>query len=157
MDIFLMVVAGILLIVGIIGCIVPGLPGVLLSYVGLLLAQLTDKIQWSWQFLLIWGMVTIMVTVLDYVVPAQGTKKYGGSKWGVWGSTIGLFVGMFMGPWGIVIGPFVGAVLGELIGGKETKEALKAGWGSFMGLLFSTIVKLVCCGMMVYYFVVAVV
>ena len=118
----------------------------------------------------------IVIQVLDYFIPAWGTKKFGGSKYGVWGSTIGLVVGLFMGPWGIVIGPFAGAVLGELIyfnrhpqdtiniieqplnnagQRKNTKfnRALRAGFGSFIGLLTGTILKLICCGGMIIYFI----
>lgn len=148
MDIFLLIIAALLILVGIIGCIVPGLPGVPLAYAGLWIAQATERIDFSWQMLLVWGIVTIVVSILDYVVPAWGTKQYGGTKYGVWGSTIGVFAGMFLGALGVIIGPLVGAVLGELIGGKEVAEALRAGWGSFIGLLFGTILKLVCCGLM---------
>ena len=148
MDIFLLIIAALLILVGIIGCIVPGLPGVPLAYAGLWIAQATERIDFSWQMLLVWGIITIVVSILDYVVPAWGTKQYGGTKYGVWGSTIGVFAGMFIGALGVIIGPLVGAVLGELIGGKEVAEALRAGWGSFIGLLFGTILKLVCCGLM---------
>ena len=148
MDIFLLIIAALLILVGIIGCIVPGLPGVPLAYAGLWIAQATERIDFSWQMLLVWGIVTIVVSILDYVVPAWGTKQFGGTKYGVWGSTIGVFAGMFFGALGVIIGPLVGAVLGELIGGKEVTEALRAGWGSFIGLLFGTILKLVCCGLM---------
>ncbi len=148
MDIFLLIVAFLLMLVGIIGCIVPGLPGVPLAYAGLWVAQATDRIDFSWQMLLIWGIVTIVVSVLDYVVPAWGTKRFGGNKYGVWGSTIGVFVGLFLGPWGVIIGPLAGAILGEMLGGKQVEEALKAGWGSFIGLLFGTVLKLICCGLM---------
>ncbi|MBQ9297198.1 MAG: DUF456 domain-containing protein [Paludibacteraceae bacterium] len=148
MEIFLLVMAFLCMLVGIIGCIVPGLPGVPVAYLGLWIAQATERVDFTWQMLLIWGIVTIAATVLDYVVPAWGTKQYGGTKYGVWGSTIGVFVGLFAGPWGVILGPLVGAVLGELIGGKEAREALRAGWGSFLGLLFGTILKLVCCGLM---------
>ena len=72
---------------------------------------------------------------------------------GVWGSTLGLLVGLFFGPWGIVLGPFLGAVAFELIDGKNTRLALKAGWGSFVGLMTGTILKLICCGLMTYYFI----
>jgi uncharacterized protein YqgC (DUF456 family) len=85
---------------------------------------------------------------LDYVIPAWGTKRYGGTKYGVWGSTIGVFVGMFFGAIGIIVGPLVGAIVGELIGGKGQKEALRAGWGSFVGILCGTVLKLICCGWM---------
>ena len=148
MDIFLLIVAFLCMLIGIIGCIIPGLPGVPVAYVGLWIAQATDKIDFSWQFMLIWGIVTVVVSILDYIVPAWGTKHYGGTKYGVWGSTIGVFVGLFFGAIGVILGPLVGAILGELISGKQFNEALRAGWGSFIGILAGTVLKLVCCGLM---------
>ena len=148
MDIVLLILAFLCLIIGIIGCIVPGLPGTPIAYAGLWIAQATDRIDFSWQFLLIWGIVVVIISVLDYIVPAWGTKKYGGTKWGVWGSTIGVFIGLFFGAVGVILGPLVGAIIGELIAGKELEAALKAGWGSFIGILFGTILKLVACGLM---------
>ena len=149
MDIALLVIAFILMLIGIIGCIVPGLPGTPIAYAGLWIAQITERVDFSWQFLLIWGIVTVIISALDYIVPAWGTKRYGGTKWGVWGSTIGVFVGLFAGPWGVILGPLVGAVIGELLGGKAAQEALRAGWGSFIGILFGTIIKLIACGLMI--------
>lgn len=148
MDIVLLILAALCMLIGLIGCIVPGLPGVPIAYAGLWIAQATERVDFSWQPLLVWGIVTIVVTVLDYVIPALGTKRYGGTKWGVWGSTIGVFVGMFFGAVGVIVGPLAGAVLGEMLNGKEWREALRAGWGSFIGLLFGTILKLICCGLM---------
>ena len=148
MDIFLLILAFLCMLIGIIGCVIPGLPGVPIAYLGLWLAQATARIDFSWQLLLIWGGVTVVVSVLDYVVPAWGTKRFGGTKWGVWGSTIGVFVGLFFGAVGVVLGPLLGAVIGELLSGKDLQIALKAGWGSFLGLLFGTILKLICCGLM---------
>lgn len=148
MDIFLLIVAFLCMLIGIIGCIIPGLPGVPIAYLGLWIAQATDKIDFSWQFLLIWGIVTVVVSILDYIVPAWGTKHYGGTKYGIWGSTIGVFVGLFFGAVGVILGPLVGAVLGEMISGKEFGEALRAGWGSFIGILAGTVLKLICCGLM---------
>lgn len=148
MDIFLLIVAFLFLLIGIIGCIVPGLPGTPIAYAGLWIAQATDRIDFSWQFLLIWGIVVVVISVLDYVVPAWGTKKFGGTSWGVWGSTIGVFIGLFFGAVGVIVGPLVGAILGELIAGKQLGAALKAGWGSFVGILFSTVIKLIACGLM---------
>ena len=148
MEIVLLILAFICLAVGIIGCIVPGLPGTPIAYAGLWIAQATDRVDFSWQILLVWGIVTVVVSVLDYVVPAWGTKKFGGTKFGVWGSTIGLIIGLFFGAWGVILGPLVGAIIGELFGGKEVADALKAGWGSFVGLLCGTILKLICCGLM---------
>ncbi len=148
MDIVLLVLAFFMMLIGLIGCIVPGLPGTPIAYIGLWIAQATEKIHFSWQFLLIWGIVVVIISVLDYVVPAWGTKHYGGTKWGVWGSTIGVFVGLFFGAMGVIFGPLVGAVIGELISGKQLNDALKAGWGSFVGILFGTILKLIACGLM---------
>ncbi|MGN0234853.1 MAG: DUF456 domain-containing protein [Paludibacteraceae bacterium] len=153
MDIFLIILGAICLLVGILGCVLPVLPGVPLAYCGLLLLHATDRVQFSWQFLVIWAVVAVVVQVLDSVVPIWGTKKFGGSKMGVWGSTLGLVIGLFFGPWGIVLGPFLGAVVFELIDGKNTRLALKAGWGSFVGLMTGTILKLICCGLMTYYFI----
>lgn len=148
MDIALLIIAFILIVIGIIGCIVPGLPGTPIAYAGLWVAQATDRIDFSWQFLLIWGIVVVIISVLDYLVPAWGTKRYGGTKWGVWGSTIGVFIGLFFGAAGVILGPLVGAVIGELIAGKELASALRAGWGSFIGIFFGTILKLIACGLM---------
>lgn len=148
MEITLLILAFVCMVVGIIGCIVPGLPGTPIAYAGLWIAQATERVDFSWQVLLVWGIVTIVVTILDYVVPAWGTKQFGGTRFGVWGSTLGVFVGLFLGPWGVILSPLVGAIIGELIGGKAAREALRAGWGSFVGLLFGTIIKLICCGLM---------
>ncbi len=148
MDIFLLILAFLCMLLALIGCILPGLPGAPIAYAGLWIAQATDRVDFSWQTLLLWGIATVVVTVLDYVVPALGTKQFGGTRWGIWGSTIGVVVGLFLGPWGVILGPLVGAILGELLGGKELAKALRAGWGSFVGLFFGTILKLIVCGLM---------
>ena len=148
LDIFLLILAFLCILLGIIGSILPGLPGMPLAYVGLWIAQATDRIDFSWQFLLIWGAVTVVLQVLDYLIPAWGTKYYGGTKYGIWGSTIGVFVGLWFGAIGVIIGPLIGAILGELLAGKQIAEAIKAGWGSFIGILFGTVIKIICCGLM---------
>ena len=148
MDVALLILAFLFMLIGIIGCIVPGLPGTPIAYAGLWIAQATDQVDFSWQFLLVWGFVVVIISVLDYVVPAWGTKHYGGTKWGVWGSTIGVFVGLFFGAIGVILGPLVGAIIGELFSGKHLNQALKAGWGSFIGILFGMIFKLIACGLM---------
>lgn len=145
------------MLIGIIGCIVPGLPGTPIAYAGLWIAQATDRVDFSWQFLLIWGIVTLVVSVLDYAVPAWGTKQFGGTKYGVWGSTLGVFVGLLFGAVGVILGPLVGAILFELLAialhGQINREniaaAFRAGWGSFIGILVGTVLKLICCGLMV--------
>lgn len=154
MDYFLIGFGILFLILGILGGVLPVLPGPPLSYVALLLLHFTDKYQFSSKFLIIWAVATIVVYLLDYIIPAWGTKKFGGSKRGVWGSMIGLLIGLFLfPPFGIIIGPFAGAVIGEITGGKDNKTALKAGLGSFIGFLAGTMLKLIVSGMMAWYFV----
>ncbi len=157
MDIFLLILAALLLLVAFLGCVLPVLPGLPLAYVALLLLHFTDYVDYSVSFLVIWGIVVLVIQVLDAIVPAWGTKRVGGSKWGMWGSAIGIVVGLFLGPWGIIVGPFLGAVLGELLHGKEAVVALKAGFGSFLGFLVGTIAKLIVVGFFIYYYIVALV
>ena len=153
MDYFLIGFGIVFIILGLAGGILPILPGPPLSYVGLLFLHFTEKYQFTTNFLIIWGVVTVVVYALDYIVPAWGTKKFGGSKRGVWGSIIGLLLGMFFfPPLGIIVGPFAGAVVAELSGGKDRTAAIKAGFGSFVGFLLGTMMKLIVSGMMAWYF-----
>lgn len=160
----ILIAAGIFLIaIGIIGCIVPALPGAPLVYVSLLLLQFTDKHPFSALFLTVWGIITVLTALADYFIPVWGTKKFGGSRKGVIGSTIGLIagivvlpaLGIVMGPFGltgIILGPFAGAVAGELIGGRDLNSALYAGLGSFLGFAAGTIMKLTVSFIMAFYF-----
>lgn len=153
MDYFLIGLGILFLLLGLIGGVLPVLPGPPLSYVGLILLHLTDQYDFSGKFLLIWGLITAAVFILDYLIPVWGTKKFGGSKRGVWGSMIGLIVGLFLlPPIGIIVGPFAGAVIGELTAGKDQSAALRAGLGSFIGFLLGTLLKLIVSGMMIWYF-----
>lgn len=142
------------MILGIAGCLLPLLPGPPLSYLGLIAIHLTTKIEYSSKFLIWWGIIVIIVSVLDYVIPIWGTKIFGGSKYGVWGSMVGLLAGLFVPPIGVIIGPFIGAVAGEMLAGNR-QNALKAGFGSFIGFLAGTVVKLLASLIMLYYFVAA--
>nr|WP_320022051.1 DUF456 domain-containing protein [uncultured Draconibacterium sp.] len=154
MDILLIVLGALFIISGVVGCVLPIIPGPPLSYIGLLLLHFTERYQFSSKFLIIWAIITVVVYVLDYLIPAWGTKKFGGSKRGVFGSIIGLVIGMFFfPPFGIIIGPFIGAVVGELTIGKDSGAALKSGFGSFLGFLAGTLLKLIASGMMTWYFV----
>jgi uncharacterized protein YqgC (DUF456 family) len=157
MNTLLVVLGFICIIVGIAGSILPVLPGIPLSYVGILLLHFSKNIQFSTQFLVILGIVIVVIRVLNYYIPAWGTKKYGGSKLGVWGSIIGMTIGIFFGIWGIIFGPFLGAVLGEMIHGKDTSSVLKAGWGTFVGFLWGVIINVMAGGFMLYYAIKAVV
>jgi len=144
----LFVIEIILLVVGIAGCIVPGLPGMPLAY-GAILIQHFDKNQHNYPGWLLVGLgiIVLLIIVMQYVIPAWTTKKFGASKYAVWGSIVGLVLGLFssfLGPFGVVIGPFVGAVLGELLFAKKTlSDSMWAGLGAFLGILASSVVELV--------------
>ncbi|MCL4115409.1 UNVERIFIED_CONTAM: hypothetical protein GTU68_027853 [Idotea baltica] len=144
MDIALLIVGFILMLVGIIGSFLPILPGPPVSWVGLLLLHLTDAVPKDWWFLGITGVIALIIFALDYVIPAIGTKKFGGTKAGMIGTTIGLIVGLIAPiPGGIIIGPFVGAFIGELSAKADNKTALKAAFGSFLGFLTGAFMKFV--------------
>ena len=153
MDIFLIVIAGILLIIGLIGCVLPIIPGIPLSYVGILLLHFTENVQFSAVFLIVWAVIVIIVQILDFYIPVWGTKRFGGSRWGTIGSVIGIIIGLFFAPWGIIIGSFAGAVIGELLSGRASKDALKAGLGAFVGFLLGTVAKLTISVFLIYYYV----
>ena len=156
MDVLLFILAGLFIVAGTAGSVLPVLPGVPLGYAGLLLLQLTDRVQYSAAFLLAWAAVVVAIQVLDYYIPVWGTKRFGGTRAGTVGSTVGIVAGLFLGPWGVVLGPFAGAVLGELLAGRTGREALRAGFGSFVGFITGTLAKLVVCGFFVFYYVKAV-
>lgn len=154
MDTFLIIAGIILLIGGIVGSIVPFLPGPPLSYIAIILLHMTSKYQFSTTFLVVWGIVVALVVVLDYIIPIIGTKKFGGTKYGVWGSTIGLLIGMFLlPPFGIIVGPFAGAFIGEYVNEKNTEKAFRSAWGSFIGFITGTLVKIVVCIILSYFFI----
>jgi uncharacterized protein YqgC (DUF456 family) len=143
MDIFLIVLGAILMLVGIAGSILPVLPGVPVSWLGLVCLYLAPSVPFNWTFISVTGVVAIGLYVLDYLIPAMGTKRFGGSKAGAWGTTIGLVVGILAPiPFGILIGPFIGALVGELVVNKtERNLAFKAALGSFLGFLAGTFIK----------------
>ncbi len=144
MDIILVIIAALLMILGIIGSFLPILPGPLTSWVGLLVFHLTDVVPMNWTFLIITFIIALAIWILDYIIPAMGTKRYGGSRAGMIGTTIGLLVGLFSPiPGGIIIGPFFGALIGELIYKSDFDKAIKAAFGSFIGFVASTFLKFV--------------
>lgn len=134
------------MIIGVLGSVLPVLPGPPLSWIGLLLLHLTSIVPRDNTFLIITLLVAIAVLVLDYIIPAVGTKRFGGSKAGMIGTTLGLVVAIFFpvfGIFGIVIWPFIGAIIGELINKSTGKNAMKAAFGSFFGFLASTLLKFI--------------
>lgn len=160
MDILLLIIGIILLILGFLGALLPVLPGPPLSFIALIILHFTKYADFKIETFLYLGILTIVVVVLDYIVPVWGTKKFGGSKQGAWGSMIGLIAGLFflpaIGPFGIITilgGPFVGALIGEKIAGKASDKAMRAAFGSFVGFLAGTFMKLVCSGLITFYFI----
>jgi len=152
-EFLLIVLAALLLLIGLIGCILPVIPGPPISFVGLLVLEATEKVDFSNNLLLLMFALATIVTVLDYIIPVWGTKKFGGTRAGVIGSTLGLIFGLiFFPPIGIIIGPFAGAIIGEMIQKDDFNNALKSGIGSFIGFLLGTGMKLVVSSIMIYYF-----
>ena len=144
MDTLLSILAVIFGVVGCIGCIVPVLPGVALAYVGYLCLYFCSYAEISVTWLVVFGVLTLIVSVLDYLLPAYMTKKFGGSKAGERGAMAGVLAGFIFGPVGIIVGPFAGALLGELINdGSDKRRALRSGLGSFLSFFVGTGIKLV--------------
>ena len=155
----LIALAVICLIVGAVGTVAPILPGVPLSWAGLLILKFVPSVKdnVSWAIIVILGIITIAVTILDNILPMWGTKKMGGNKKVVWGATIGLLVGFFLGPWGIIFGPFVGALIGGLLSGSKFMLATKHATGAFIGYIAGLVIKLITVGLIVFFYVVALV
>lgn len=146
MDILLFIVGLLCMILGILGSFLPVLPGAPMSWIGLLLLYFTEAVTANYWVLGVTLILTIAVTILDYIIPAKGTKRFGGTKYGVWGTNIGLVLGLFFPPIGFIIGPFAGAFIGEMIyNSQDKKQAFKAAIGSFIGFLASTFMNIVVC------------
>ncbi len=152
-DYILLILGIVLMFVGIIGCLVPVLPGPPFSFLGLILLHLTRFGHFSNAILITLGGIAVIVTILDYIVPVWGTKRFGGSKYGTRGATVGLIIGLFLGPLGIILGPLIGAFVGEMIFKDDIGYALKAGFGSLLGFLTGIGLKLAASFIMTFYFV----
>jgi uncharacterized protein YqgC (DUF456 family) len=149
MDILLLILGFACIITGLIGSFLPVLPGPSVSWIGLALLYFTKAVPANYWVLGIALLITVVISVLDYVIPAKGTKRFGGSSYGIWGTNIGLVIGILAPiPFGFLIGPFLGALIGELIYDfKDHNRALKAAAGSFVGFLASSFMKFVVCVM----------
>jgi uncharacterized protein len=135
----------IVMLVGLVGNILPIVPGTPLIFLAILgygfYNHFTSLGIW---FILIMGLLTMLSAIADYLGSLYGAKKYGASRLGIWGSIVGGIIGIFVAPpFGILLGPLLGAVIGEMCSGNSTDKALSVGWGTLVGLLGSTIVKLV--------------
>jgi uncharacterized protein YqgC (DUF456 family) len=149
------VIGSIFVIVGIAGCVLPILPGPVLIFLGLLVLALMKGFlpPLTPTLMIVMAILTVIVTIGDYMIPLWGAKKYGASKWGIWGSIAGMAIGLFFSPFGLLLGAFIGAVAVEWMVQKERSKALKAGWGVIIGSLAGAALRLGVSGMMVYYFI----
>lgn len=161
MEIIVGILAVLAGIIGILGSVLPALPGPPLSWMGMLLLYFwggtnSHGDEMSLTILLVMLGVTILVSVLDYVIPSYLTRVTGGSKAAEWGTFIGMIFGIFvMPPWGMIIFSVLGAFLAEILfANKNGSEALKSALGSFLGFIVGTGLKLVACGVMMYYIIV---
>lgn len=154
LDILWIVLGVILILVGVIGCFLPIVPGPTLAYIGLLVTQLKESPPYTSKFLFLWALVIVGTVLLDYLLTPMATKQFGGSQKGVIGSTVGLILGIFFfPPLGFIIGPLLGAYLGEIIDGKTTRASMKAALGALVGLITGSLLKLVVVVIIGYYFI----
>jgi uncharacterized protein YqgC (DUF456 family) len=155
----LAVLGFLLLAVGFVSCVIPILPGPVISYLALILLSLARGWDtFSVATLAVLGALAVSMTVLDNVLPVLTARKWGAGKGGIWGSIVGMIAGMFLfPPFGAILGTFAGAVIGELIAGKMTGKALQAGWGVFAGTMLSAAVKLAVSGAIAFFYIRAVI
>ena len=144
-DILIYVASCLLLLGGIAGCVLPFLPGPPLAYAGLLLLHLTDVAHFSTSQLIVWLIVVVVLQVVDYITPLLGSKYSGGTDYGNRGCMAGTLLGLLFMPWGIIAGPFIGAVAGEMMGGRNFPQALRAGIGTLIGFMVGTLLKVIIC------------
>ena len=153
MDTLLAICALVCGIVGLLGAIIPILPGTILSYVGLICTYFTSTSTLSQGQLWLWGTISAIAILLDYILPGYFSKMFGGSRAGVVGATVGVIAGMFLlGPLGIILGPFAGAVIGEMLNQNQPIEkAIVVGAGSLLSFFVGTGLKLIVGGFLMYY------
>jgi len=152
MDNFLILLAGVFLVSGLIGCLVSKLPGTPISFLGIIVLNFSSISELSTHFFIKWGIIVIAVQGLDYLIPSWGKRKFGGSKKGVWGSLLGMLAGLYFGPWGIAVGAIAGALAGELLAGKESNQAIRESASSFAYFFLGTVSKLIVSGILLYHY-----
>jgi uncharacterized protein len=154
MDILLLIISGIFIAIGIGGSLLPVLPGPILSYCGIVILHLTKFAHFSTSFLISYGVIAIVIILLDMWMPVGATKAFGASRFGTWGAGIGVVAGIFLlPPIGIVVLPFTGALAGELIGGKNFTKSLKGAMGSFLGFIVGVVMNLAVCLLLTFYYI----
>jgi len=156
-EVVFAIICAVLILIGLVGVIMPYLPGVPVAWLGLFIYAIgTDWERLSVTTIVVFGAITVLALLVDFIAPLLGAKKYKASKWGIIGASIGLFLGIIIFQiWGIILGPLLGALIGELIAGKSTDIALKSALGTFIGFIFGTLMKVVIVLVMAGFFVVS--
>ena len=150
MELIWTILGFILVFAGLLGSFLPVLPGPPISFIGLLVIQFLGGYSFSNELLIFYAISAVAIFLLDYLLPVWTTKKFGGTKAGQWGATIGVLLGLFAGPWGIILGPFIGAYLGELLAGRKNQDAWRSAQGAFLGFLLGTGLKIMLVGAMLW-------
>ncbi len=151
MDLFLIILCGACLLLGLVGCLLPILPGPPLAYGGMVLLYFITPPPFTVWHLTGWLALVVLVQILDHFIPIWGARRLGGSSWAVRGSIAGTVAGLFvLPPWGLLLGPLVGAIAGELLGGNGPGRSVRAGLGVFIGFLLGTVCKFMLCGWFIY-------
>lgn len=153
MDTLLIIIAGLLLAGGLFGCFINKLPGILFSYLGIIVLNFSSIAEYSIYFFIRWGVVVIAVQGLDYLIPDWGKRKFGGSRKGVLGSLLGMLAGFYFGRYGLLIGAILGAFIGELFAGKESNDAIHRAVSSFAFFILGTVSQLIVAGILLYYYI----
>jgi uncharacterized protein YqgC (DUF456 family) len=142
-------------VLGVAGSLLPALPGAPLIFAGILgFGFVAGFSQFTWPFILGQALLALSTFVFDYIASLFGIKKFGRSKAAIWGAVIGVIVGIFIGPLGLILGPAAGAILAELITGKKTSQAIRSGFGGFVGFFLGTLSKLIIAGIMIAWFII---
>lgn len=156
----IIIVCSVLIILGLVGILVPMLPGTPLVFLGLLIyAAFTNFTSISIWAIVLFFMLTLVSLGVDYIAGLAGASKFGSTKWGFWGGIVGLLIGLIFSPFGffsVIVGPLLGVILGELIGGKKLWESAKVGIGTLLGYLFAILFNLIIAGSMIFVFLRAV-
>jgi len=144
MDIALYVLAALLIIGGMAGAVLPTLPGIPMIFSGIWLAAAVDHYRHlgMWWLLTIGALASVGV-IVDFIASAVGARRVGASRLALWGASLGTLIGMFFGVPGLLFGPFIGALFGELASGNSVLRSAHVGVGTWLGLLFGTLLKLV--------------
>ena len=143
MEYWFLILGAIFAIIGLVGAIVPALPGPPVSYITLWMMWLYDSTKVSVTTLVVAGILMFVITIVDYVAPVWLTKYGNGTKAGVRGATVGLIFGCFFPPLGLILGPFIGALFGELLVNTPFATALKVALMSFLSFILTTALKVI--------------